>query len=81
MNRLLLILLPLVLSACAVKPPEKEVPLAAPDKDTICEHEARSGSNLPTKRCRTAEQRQADREGVQRTEEARRNFQGMTTGK
>ncbi|MFN3305260.1 MAG: hypothetical protein ACK44A_16300 [Roseateles sp.] len=81
MHRLLTPLIPLMLAACAAPPAEKTVPLAAMDGDTICEREARSGTNLPTRRCRTAEQRKAEREGVERTEEARRNFPGMTTGK
>ena len=81
MNRLLLALLPLALAACAAAPAQKEVALASIDKDTICEHEARTGSNLPTKRCRSAEQRQADQEALSRVEEQRRNITGLTTGK
>ena len=45
--RLLLSLLPLALAACALAPPEKDVPQAAADKDTICERESRSGTNFP----------------------------------
>ena len=55
--------------------------MAAIDKDTICEREARTGTSLPTTRCRTAEQRKADQASVTQLEETRRNFQGMTTGK
>ena len=81
MNRLLLSLLPLALAACASAPPEKDVPLAAADKDTICERETRSGTNFPTTRCRTAEQRKAEQAAVSQVEDTRRNFQGLTTGK
>ena len=81
MKSLLLILVPLALAGCASAPPEKEVALAAVDKDTICERESRSGSNLPTTRCRTAEQRKAEKDGVAQVEETRRNFQGIATGK
>ena len=81
MNRLLLSLLPLALAACASAPPEKDVSLAAADKDTICERETRSGTNFPTTRCRTAEQRKAEQAAVSQVEDTRRNFQGLTTGK
>ena len=81
MKRLLLPLLSFALAACASAPSEKEIPLAAIDKDTICEREARTGTSLPTTRCRTAEQRKADQASVTQLEETRRNFQGMTTGK
>lgn len=82
MKRLLLSLLPLALAACAASaPPEKEVPLAAVDKDTVCEREARTGTSLPKTRCHTAEQRKAEQAALTQTEENRRNFQGMTTGK
>ena len=81
MNRLLLSLLPLALAACASAPPEKDVPLAAADKDTICERESRSGTNFPTTRCRTAEQRKAEQAAVTQVEDTRRNFQGQMTGK
>lgn len=82
MNRLLLSLLPLALAACAATVPDpKEVAVAAADKDTICEREPRSGTNFPTTRCRTAEQRKAEQASVTQLEETRRNFQGMTTGK
>lgn len=81
MNRLLLSLLPLALAACAAAPAAPEVALAPLDKDTLCEREASTGTSLPKKRCRTAEQRKADQTGVTQTEESRRNFQGVTTGK
>jgi hypothetical protein len=81
MNRLPPSLLLLALAACASTAPEKDVALAAADKDTICEREARTGTSLPTRRCRTTAQRTAEKEGVNQLEETRRNFQGMTTGK
>jgi hypothetical protein len=81
MNRLLLSLLPLALAACAAAPAEKDVPLAAVDKDTICERESRTGTSLPTTRCRNAAQRKAEQEVVTRQEESRRNFPGVNAGK
>ena len=81
MKRVLLTLLPLALAACAAAPAEKEVALAPLDKDTICERESSTGSNLPKTRCRTGEQRKADQAAITQTEETRRNYQGLTTGK
>ena len=82
MNRLLLCLIPLALAACAAAPAEKPQEVAqAADPDTICVREARTGSSLPTTKCRTAEQRKAAQAAVIGVEEARRNFLGMTTGK
>ncbi|HEY0953228.1 MAG TPA: hypothetical protein VGE36_00620 [Roseateles sp.] len=61
MNRLLL-LMPLALAACAATPPPG-TPLAA---DQIsCDREVRVGSNLPTTRCRSAAQREAERRSVE----------------
>lgn len=81
MNRLLLALLPLALAACAAAPASKEVALAPLDKDTVCERESSTGTNLPKTRCRTADQRKADQDAVRQAEESRRNYPGMTTGK
>ena len=81
MKRLLLSLIPLALAACAAAPTEKDVALAAADKDTICERETRTGSNFSKLNCRTAEQRKADQEAVTRQEEGRRNITGIMTGK
>ncbi len=78
MTRLLPCTLPLALAGCASTPPDKDVPLAAKADDTVCEREARSGTNFPTTRCRTAEQRKA---AVGQLEDTRRTFQGMATGK
>jgi hypothetical protein len=83
MTRLLLSLITLTLAACAAAPADKanEVAAAPLDKDTVCEREARTGTSLPTTRCRTAEQRKEAQNGVTQTEETRRNFQGIATGK
>ena len=81
MKRLLLSLLPLVLAACAAAPATKEVALAPVDKDTVCERESSTGTSLSKTRCRSAEQRKADQDTVQKAEESRRTFQGMATGK
>lgn len=81
MTRLLPCTLLLALAACASAPPEKDVPLAAKADDTVCEREARSGTNFPTTRCRTAEQRKNEQAAVGQLEDTRRTFQGMTTGK
>jgi len=70
----------LLLAACAATPAPKDTQVAAAD-DTVCVREARTGSNLPTTKCRSAEQRQAAKDGVTLVEEQRRNFMGMTTGK
>lgn len=81
MNRLLLCSIPLLLAACGAAPDRKDVPLAAVDKDTVCEKEASTGTSLPKTRCRTAAQRKADQEGVNQAEEARRNIQSGPTSK
>lgn len=79
MKRTLLLLIPLTLAACAATPDPKEVALAPPDKDMVCVREAKTGSNMLRTRCRTAAQIEADREGVQKVEDSRRVFKGMTT--
>lgn len=80
MKRILLALVPVVLAACAAAPTPSANPTVA-DADTICEREARTGTILPSTRCRTAEQRKEERAAVNSAEENRRNFQGLTTGK
>lgn len=76
MNRLTLgLLAPLFLVACAA-PPEKEVALAPLDKDTVCVRESRTGTNLPTTRCRTAAQAQSEKDDLAQLEERRRAFRG-----
>jgi len=81
MNRLILLLTPLLLAACASTPASKEVPLAAVDKGTVCERESGTGTNLPTKRCRTAEQRAAEQNTVSEIEAARARSVTMPMGK
>jgi hypothetical protein len=81
MKRLILLLTPVLLAACASSPASKEVPLATIDKGTVCEREAGTGTNLPTKRCRTAEQRAANQNTVNEIEEARARSVTMPMGK
>lgn len=77
MNRLTLgLLAPVLLAACAAPPPEKEVALAPLDKDTLCVRESRTGTNLPTTRCRTAAQAQSEKDDLAQLEERRRAFRG-----
>lgn len=79
---MLLTLLPLALAACAATmPPANEVPVAAVDKDTVCEREARTGTSLPTTRCRTAAEREAARQGIDSIAEGARNIRAGQTGK
>jgi hypothetical protein len=65
MTRLLLLPSALVLVACAAAsaaPPTGELVTA----DTVsCEREYRVGSNLPTNRCRSAAQREAERRAAE----------------
>lgn len=82
MKRLLLTLLPLALAACASTPPaNKDASLASADKDTICDRETRTGSMLLQTKCRTAEQREAERRAVQDVEANTRNIRAGQTGK
>jgi len=70
MSRVLLVLLPLTLAACAstTVPVAKDAAVAAADKNVICDRETRTGSSLPTKTCRSAEQRDADRRAAEELE-------------
>lgn len=64
MNRLLISLPTLALAACASAPPGTDTKVAA---DSVsCERETRVGSSLPTTRCRSAAQREAERAAAQR---------------
>ncbi len=67
MSRMLLILLPLTLAACAstTTPVAKDATVAAADKNVICDRETRIGSSMPTKTCRSTEQRDADRRAAE----------------
>lgn len=78
MKRLLLTLLPLALAACASAPPAGQ---QAADNGTLCERETPTGSMLAKSKCRTAEQREADRAGVAATAEAIRNQRNLPPGK
>lgn len=83
MKRLLLTLVPVLLSACAATstPPSNDAVVAAAGDDTICERETSTGTILPKKRCRTAEQREADRRAVESVEANTRNVRAGQTGK
>jgi hypothetical protein len=69
MTRLLLTLISLVLVACAAPPK----PDAATAQDTSCKRELQVGSMLPSVQCRTAQQREQDRIGVDATAQALKN--------
>ena len=83
MKRLLLPLIPLALAACAATSADKpkDVAMAPLDKDTVCEREMRTGSSLPTTRCRTAAQREADRREVEATGDGMRRGAAAPAGK
>ncbi|MCY4753548.1 hypothetical protein [Pelomonas aquatica] len=72
MKRSLLLLSPLLLAACASAPtdPKQDVAAAPIDKDTICERETRTGTLMPTLRCRTAAQREADKRDAEAVSDA-----------
>jgi hypothetical protein len=83
MKRMLLILAPLALAACAstTSPSTQDATVAAADNGTICDRETSTGTILPTKRCRTAEQREAERRAVESVESNTRNIRAGQTGK
>ena len=83
MKRLLLLLIPLALAACAAAPVDtsKEVALAPMDPDMVCEREASTGTILPKKKCRTAAEREAARQGVEAVGDSSRNIRAGQTGK
>ncbi|KQV47263.1 hypothetical protein ASC95_24075 [Pelomonas sp. Root1217] len=73
----------MVLAACAstTPAPAKDAAVAAADENVVCDRETRTGTILPTKRCRTAEQREADRRTVESVEAGARNIRAGQTGK
>lgn len=83
MKRILLRLMPVVLAACASTPPPPPTDgeMAARGPDVTCEREVRTGTSLPTKRCRTVEQREADRRAVDGVRDAVRNTGPSPVGK
>lgn len=80
MKRMISVLLPVVLAACAsTATPPAGTAQAATDNGTICERDARTGSMLPTTRCTTAAEREAAKRDVSATAEAVRNTRSMQT--
>jgi uncharacterized protein YcfL len=71
----------LLLAACASTPPVTTTAAADNDKDVLCEREARTGTILPTKRCRSAEDREADRRSLENASDNSRNIRAGQTGK
>jgi hypothetical protein len=62
MRSLCLLLLPLVLAACAADPQIVQAPAQAPAQaDVYCAKESRTGSNRINLQCRSAEQREQDK--------------------
>lgn len=59
MQRYLIAFLPLLLAACAA-PPSTELTSTANEPGVICQNETRTGTNLRTQHCRSAEQREKD---------------------
>jgi hypothetical protein len=85
MNRLLLLaLLPAALLGCATAPtpaPAANAPVVA-SQDLSCEREVKTGTMMPTTRCRTAEQREADRKSAETAADfVRGGNQKMAPGK
>lgn len=64
MSRFLLALLPLLMAACAA-PPATDTTVASADEGVHCEVGSRTGSNMISKHCRSAAQREQDKAGVQ----------------
>lgn len=83
MNRALLIaLLPATLIGCAA-PVEPSAPAATvAAADASCDREVKTGSMMPTVRCRTAAEREADRKSAEGASDfVRRTNQVMQPGK
>ena len=80
MKRMLSLLLPVALAACATTTtPPAGTAQAGADSGTICDRDARTGSMLPTTRCTTAAEREAAKRDVSATAEAVRNTRSMQT--
>lgn len=80
MKRMLSLLLPVMLAACAsTTTPPAGTAQAAADNGTLCERDARTGSMLPTTRCTTAAEREAARRDVNAAAEAVRNTRSAQT--
>ncbi len=61
MKLLLVPLFSVLLAACAAQPTQQADATAKMADGSICERESRTGSMLPSTRCRTEAQREADR--------------------
>lgn len=73
-------LLPLALAACAATTPTaKDGTQAADNKGTVCDRDARTGSMLPTTRCTTAAEREAEQRNTQAVSEAVRQQRAAQT--
>lgn len=82
MKRILPLLLPWVLAACASTSSAPAQQAVAADKDVVCERETPTGTSLPTRRCRSLAQREADRRAVDAVEASTRARAGQPmTGK
>jgi hypothetical protein len=75
MTRLPLLLIPLVLAACAA--PQPEGTLAQGDA-VNCQREDQIGSAIPRTHCRSASQRAADRAAVDEMNQALKNHPGQS---
>lgn len=63
----------LALMGCASTPAPADATAAANNDGVICEREMPTGSMMTKSKCRSAEQREADRAAVTATQEAIRN--------
>lgn len=81
MKRLLLVaLLPAALIGCAT--PATTEPTVVATADATCDREVKTGSIMPTVRCRTAAEREADRKSAENAADfVRRTNQVMQPGK
>ena len=62
MNRFLFALLPLMVTACASPPASQTAAATSAEQDgVVCEQGSRTGSNMISKHCRSAAQRDQDK--------------------
>lgn len=78
---LLAALLPAILIGCTTPPADTKTTVASA-ADTICDREVKTGSMMPTVRCRTAAEREADRKSAESAADfVRKTNQVMPLGK